>query len=44
MKITNNQKEVLGTVIKLIYLEDLKDSYLKSHSDNVTKYALLLMS
>jgi len=38
----NDKKYILGLLLKLVYLVDAKDSYLKKHSDNVTKYALLL--
>lgn len=34
--------DVIKTLIKLIYLVDSKDSYLKHHSENVTKYVLLI--
>ena len=42
MQFDDIQKPILGLLMKLIYLVDSKDSYLKQHSDNVTKYALLL--
>lgn len=38
----SDKKSIYGLLLKLIYLVDAKDSYLKSHSENVTKYALLL--
>lgn len=37
-----NENETLKTLIKFIYLIDLKDSYTKMHSENVSKYATIL--
>lgn len=38
----SNQKHIFKLLVKIIYLIDYKDDYTKTHSDNVTKYALLL--
>lgn len=36
------EKNILETLKKIVCLIDIKDSYTKMHSENVTKYALLL--
>lgn len=38
----DNNKNVLGLLIKLVYLIDSKDEYTKKHSFNVSKYSVLL--
>ncbi len=42
MENINYEKTILDVLKKIVYLIDAKDSYTKMHSENVTKYALLL--